>query len=153
MGWLDLLLPAEATDELRSKLSAARNYWVTTVGPGGAPQSTPVWAIWTTDTLYFTCGRDTKKARNLARNPRLDVHLESGDEVVVVHGIAHELADPSLEPPLISAFREKYGHEVIPDSMDALNGRFYAVRPRAVLAWMHFPTDVTRWDFGPAGGR
>lgn len=37
------LLPWEWAEE---GLSAARNYWVATVGPDGSPHSTPVWGVW-----------------------------------------------------------------------------------------------------------
>ena len=137
---------------VRQRLASARNYWVVTVDPDGAPQATPVWAAWVEDTLYFSCGRETRKAQNLARNPRIAVHLESGDDVVIMRGFAQELADRTFEPRLIAAFREKYGETAIPDSAEALNGAFYAVRPKTVLAWSEFPTDVTRWDIGEADG-
>jgi PPOX class probable F420-dependent enzyme len=134
-------------EHVAQRLASAQNYWVVTVGSDGTPQATPVWAVWMGDALYFSCGRESQKARNLARNPRVAVHLESGQDVVIVRGVARELGGKTSEGPLIAAFKEKYGSEMIPDSVEALNGLFYVVKPRTVLAWVNFPTDVTRWDF------
>ena len=38
----------------------------------------------------------TRKARNVAVNPHLVVYLESGDDVVILDGVAEEITDPLL---------------------------------------------------------
>src|ERR1035438_8821519 len=36
------------------RLTAARNYWVTSVWPDGRPHVMPVWGMWDDSTLWFT---------------------------------------------------------------------------------------------------
>jgi hypothetical protein len=129
------------------RLAKSRNYWICTTRPDGRPHSIPVWGFWIDITLYFGTGRTTRKARNLAHNPALSVHLESGDDVIILEGSAVEV-DLSEKPTfkkLDDASRAKYKMPlmVVPESV------IYAVRPHIVLAWTEsdFPTNATRWQF------
>src|SRR5438128_11769 len=70
------------------RLEGSRIYWICTAGADRRPHAMPVWGFWIDDTLYFGTGRDTRKARNLAQNPAVVVHLESGDDMVVIEGTA-----------------------------------------------------------------
>src|SRR3954471_8763711 len=69
------------------RLERARSYWICTTRADGRPHAAPVWGLWLDDALWFSTGRASLKARNLARDPRLVVHLESGDEVVILEGV------------------------------------------------------------------
>ncbi len=70
--------------EVAAGLAAARSYWLSTTMPSGAPHVAPVWGVVISDVLYLYSERLTRKARNLAADPRLVVHLESADDVVIV---------------------------------------------------------------------
>jgi general stress protein 26 len=61
----------------------------------GRPHATPVSGVWIEGGFYFGTGTGSRKARNLAKNQHLVVHLESGDEVVILEGVAEEVADPA----------------------------------------------------------
>jgi nitroimidazol reductase NimA-like FMN-containing flavoprotein (pyridoxamine 5'-phosphate oxidase superfamily) len=69
--------------EVATRLTAARNYWLCTTTPSGTPHAAPVWGVVTGQTLYLYSERRTVKARNLADDPRVVVHLESGEDVVI----------------------------------------------------------------------
>jgi hypothetical protein len=140
-GFVGYGVPSEAEGMLpwswaEEQLVSAHNYWASTVGP----HASPIWAVWRDGGLVFSCGAQSRKARDLARDPRLVVHLESGAEVVILEGAAEQV-EPS--PELIAAYSEKYG----PTEPDA--GNWYAVRPRRVLAWREadYPRSATRFDF------
>ena len=128
-------------------MAKSRNYWICTVRPDGRPHSIPVWGFWLDGTLYFGTGRSTRKARNLASNSALSIHLESGDDVVILEGNAVEvdLADKPTLKKLDAASRAKYKMPLVLDS----DSTIYAVRPRIVLAWTEsdFPNNATRWQF------
>ena len=128
-------------------MTKSRNYWICTVRPDGRPHSIPVWGFWLDGTLYFGTGRSTRKARNLANNSALSIHLESGDDVVILEGNAVEvdLADKPTLKKLDAASRAKYKMPLVMDSESMI----YAVRPRIVLAWTEsdFPNNATRWQF------
>src|SRR5215467_4331077 len=92
------------------RLTKSRNYWICTTRPDGRPHSIPVWGFWIDDTLYFGTARSSRKALNLAHNPAVSVHLESGDDVVILEGKAVELdiSDQPTLKKLDAASRKKY---------------------------------------------
>lgn len=129
------------------RLAKSRNYWICTSRPDGRPHSIPVWGFWIDGTLFFGTARSARKAQNLAHNPAISVHLESGDDVVILEGTAVEV-DPTDKPilkKLDAASRTKYKMPmmIIPESV------VYSVSPRVVLAWTEkdFPNNATRWEF------
>jgi hypothetical protein len=129
------------------RLAKSRNYWICTTRPDGRPHSIPVWGFWIDGQVIFGTARSSRKALNLAGNPAVSVHLESGDDVVILEGAAAEvdISDQAILKKLDVASREKYKMPlmVVPE------GVFYAVRPRVVLAWTEkdFPNTATRWKF------
>jgi nitroimidazol reductase NimA-like FMN-containing flavoprotein (pyridoxamine 5'-phosphate oxidase superfamily) len=136
---------------VRKRLASAHNYWICTTRPDGRPHSIPVWGFFFDDTLYFGTGRSTRKARNLVHNPALSIHLESGDDVVILEGTAKEVAesDKTTLAKLDSASRDKYKMPLMTIPNETV---LYAVRPRVVLAWTErgFPKDATRWQLNNA---
>jgi nitroimidazol reductase NimA-like FMN-containing flavoprotein (pyridoxamine 5'-phosphate oxidase superfamily) len=132
------------------RLERALNYWVSTTRPDGRPHAMPVWGAWLDGILYIEGDPETRRLRNLAANPAVVAHLESGDEVVIIEGVAEELRAPDREltTRLAAIFRAKYkpkGYEPEPESWDG--GGLHGVRPRVAFAWGPFPTTLTRWRF------
>jgi PPOX class probable F420-dependent enzyme len=127
------------------RLMAARNYWVCTTRPDGRPHSMPVWGLWHDGAFYFSSSPDSRKARNLAANPAVTVHLESGDEVVIVDGEAGLESNKELLTQLGADYSRKYSFEV-----SFTGGRPLAVvLPRVVHAWLErdFASTATRFTF------
>jgi hypothetical protein len=90
------------------------------------------------DRLYVYSERGTVKARNLARDGRAVVHLESGEDVVIVHGYLDDVGLPQAAPEVVNALSSKYDHpddaQYLPsgdDSFDVL----YLLRPEKALLW------------------
>jgi hypothetical protein len=133
------------------RMENARNYWIGTVSTTGQPHATPVWGVWLDQTLYFDGDPHTRRGRNMAANPAVVVHLESGDDVVIIKGNVHQFQegpDRAFAIRLSEAYSAKYaawGYEPGPDTWD--NGGLYVVRSRVVFAWTSFPKDATRWLF------
>jgi nitroimidazol reductase NimA-like FMN-containing flavoprotein (pyridoxamine 5'-phosphate oxidase superfamily) len=134
-------------DWATERLEQARNYWVSTTRPDGRPHAMPVWGIWLDDAFVFGSGRDSAKSRNLEANPAIVVHLESGDETVILEGLAEEVLDGELERRIDEAYAPKYGMQA--DSSDE-SPPWFAVRPRRAYAWTErgYPGDATQFDFG-----
>lgn len=130
--------PAMTWAEVATRLAAARNYWLDTTLPSGAPHAAPVWGVVAGETLYLYTERGTVKARNLAADPRLVVHLESGEDVLIVRGTAEDLGAPAQVPFVVTALAEKYSRPgdrpYLPDA-DPSFDVVYAVRPLSALAW------------------
>lgn len=130
-----------AWDFVVERMAASRHYWVATVTPDGRPHSVPVWGVWLDGTLHFGGGPKTLWQRNLQHNPRLSIHLESGDEVVIIEGTATVKYDspvPELER-IDDAYEEKYGIRHGPP--------VWVLHPLKAFAWKEYPTSVTRWVF------
>src|SRR5215469_8504355 len=130
----------------RERLEGSRNYWICTTRPDARPHSIPVWGFFVDDVLYFGTSLDSRKARNLEHNPAVSVHLESGDDVVIIEGEAQKIpkSDKQIFSKLNAASKTKYKMPlmIVPESV------LYAVRPRVVLSWTEkdFPINATRWQ-------
>ncbi len=124
------------------KLATAHNYWVATASAGGAPQTAPVWGLWLDDGFVFGTNPHSAKARNLERDGRVVVHLESGDEVVMLHGRVERL-EPGTLAPVLDEYDRKYAIRLEPGE------GWYVLRPAYAHAWLEsdYPRTATRFDF------
>src|SRR5690242_4624396 len=52
------------------RLSKSHEYWIATTRPDKSPHVMVVWGLWLEDGFYFSTGKNSRKARNLAANPR-----------------------------------------------------------------------------------
>jgi hypothetical protein len=140
--------------EVVERLAPARNYWLGTTNPDGSPHATPVWGVVVGSHLYFYSERGTVKARNLAHDGRAVIHLESGDEVVIVLGQLDDLGQPAEAPDVVEALAAKYDgpddRQYLPpidESFDVL----YVLRPRKALVWSLSDFDHTQRRWAPPG--
>jgi PPOX class probable F420-dependent enzyme len=136
----DGLLPFSwATD----RLAAARTFWLATTKPDGGPHAMPVWGLWVDGSLVFSTSPNSRKGRNLARDPRAVMHVERDDDVIVLEGDVEQIA---LNRELAELYEAKYDFPVGPESPDE---RWYRLQPRVAYAWdRSFPRTVTRFSFG-----
>ena len=136
-------LPWSGLDE---QFARAHNYWVATCRPDGRPHVMPVWGVWADGMFTFSTDRFSRKARNLASNPGIVVHLESGDEVGILEGVAEEVTDRKLLAKIDDVFEAKYGMRVSTIQGDVV---IYGMRPRVAFAWREkdFNVVATRWVF------
>jgi hypothetical protein len=74
------------------------------------------------------------------------VHLESGDEVVIIEGAVDEVADSKELARLAAAYGEKYTLEI---KFEDTGSVVYALRPRLAFAWREsdYPESATRFSF------
>ncbi len=136
----------EETPDMRSwqsvedQLTVSHNYWIGTTRPDGRPHAMPVWGLWLDGAFYFGTDPESIKGRNIAHQPYITMHLESGDDVVVVEGVAELMTDPDEIKRYTDEYDAKYS--VRPEGG-------FVVRPKVVLAWgeKDFPTSATRFRF------
>ena len=128
-------------DWVVERASAAQNYWVATTRADGSPHVSPVWGVWHDAAFHFFTDEESLKARNIRHDPRAVVHLESGDDVVILEG---NLQPTVADSNLVSAYESKYGISL----GDAPNG-LYRLQLVLALAWLEsdFPKTATRWRF------
>jgi hypothetical protein len=122
------------------RLAAARNYWIVTSGAGGRPHASPVWGLWLDDAFVFGTSPDSRKGKNLIRDPSVVVHLESGDEVVILEG---EIERGPIDDRIADIYKDKYDFRPKPGE-----GWFW-LRPASALAWVErdYPKTATRFTF------
>ena len=131
------------------RMERSRNYWICTTRPDGRPHAMPVWGVWVDGAFYFGAGPQSVKGRNLAANPAVVVHLESGDEAVILEGEAVPVVnmDRTLFDRTADAYEQKYGG-FRPEYPEVPGGTF-TVRPRVAFGWLEqdFVRSATRWRF------
>src|SRR5262249_34489951 len=83
---------------------------------------------------------------NIAAKGWAVVHLESGDEAVIMEGEAERIRDQNLFGRVDEAYKKKYrmGLTGIPGDVGV-----FTVRPKVVFAWREkeFPKSATRCGF------
>jgi hypothetical protein len=127
-------------------MTQAIHYWICTVSPDGHPHVTPVDGLWLDDVLYFGGSPQTKRNHNLLTNSAVSVHLDSSEDVVILHGNAQlEMPDHILAVQLTKASTAKYGYAPRPEDYESSG--VHVFRPHTVFAWKQFPKDATRWQF------
>lgn len=130
-------------------LASARNYWIATTRPDRRPHAMPVWGVWLDEMFWFATDRGSRKGRNLASNSALVVHLESGDDVVILEGLAEDATASPLLPRVVDAYEKKYKWRLDASSPEQV---IHRVRPRVAFTWLErsFPETATRWLFSDA---
>jgi hypothetical protein len=129
-------------------LAAARNYWIASTRADGRPHAMPVWGVWLDGALMFSTSRDSQKGRNLARQPYVVAHLESGDDVLILEGALAEATDPALLARYTDAYEAKYSFRPDPSAPGDV---VYLLRPERAMAWEErdFVNSAIRWRFRP----
>lgn len=72
------------------RLESARVIWLTTVDPGGMPQTSPVWFLWDGGE-FLVYSLDSPRARNVSQHSEVSLNLDGngmGGDIVVVEGRA-----------------------------------------------------------------
>ena len=124
------------------RMHSAHNYWLVTSRRDGRPHAVPLWGVWVDGAFFFSTDAESRKARNLRLNPKVVVHLESGDEVVILEGQADVVREAGSQARLDSMYFAKYGFHME-------GGPIYRVRVYTALAWRErdFPSSATRFQF------
>lgn len=137
------------------RLKKSHNYWITTIKAGTtkhdlAPHTMVVWGLWQDGRFLFSTGNQSRKARNLAKNPNCIVCTEHAQEAVIVEGIA-EIADLTARRKFLPRYERKYEFDMSKMKADILSMKepIFAIRPKTVFAlWeKFFQSKSTRWTF------
>jgi PPOX class probable F420-dependent enzyme len=116
--------------------------WLTTVRPDGQPQSVPVWFLWDGETFLIYSQPGQQKLKNIGRNPRVGLHLNSnarGGDVVRAEGTAQKLENFPLASE-VGEYVEKYRESIArigfePDSFARAYSVALRVTPERWQVW------------------
>jgi len=147
------MLPWSFVDE---RMAAARSYWVSTTRPDGRPHARPVDGVWLDGALAFGGSDKVIWVRNLEANPQVSLHLDSGEEVVILEGKAERMLDAAhpLATRVLQASKKKYP-QYYPGAGTPPFRPFWMLRPEIAFAWTlsGFPKTATRFQLRPRDTR
>jgi hypothetical protein len=134
--------------------------WLTTLDADGAPHTTGIGSAWLDGTFWFETGKDTRKGRNLARDPRCTLALAVDAFDLVVSGRAEVVTDPPTVARLAAHWATDGWPCRVDESGAALTADFsapsagrppwhvYRITPTsAVVLSTVEPGGATRFDF------
>ena len=133
---------------VEERLRAERIYWVATVDAEGRPRVRPVSGLYLDNAIYLNGSPDARWVDDLAVNPRVSVHLDGPDDIVIVEGDAEV---PARIPNGMAVRLAAVSNAKFPDFKRS-PGDFggpgqVAIRPRKVIAWTEFGRNPTRFRF------
>jgi hypothetical protein len=134
--------------------------WLATINGDGTPHVTGVGALWVNGVFWFETGDGTRKAKNLARDPRCTLSVATHEFDLVAEGRARKVTDP----PTVATMAERWAAEGWPARVDdtgvALTAEFsapsagpppwfvYHLVPSTATALLTVdPGGATRWRF------
>ncbi len=138
------LLPWQWAEE---RLVSSRNYWVVSLWPDGRPHAMPVWGLWHERAFWFSSSKGSRKARNLAADPRCVVTTEDAADPVIMEGSAELVTEPVALATMLALENAKYDTNYTIDLLDPDVNSVYRVRPRWAFGLRHddFTGSPTRW--------
>jgi hypothetical protein len=88
--------------------------WLATINPDRSPQVTGIGALWVEGAFWFETGDGTRRAKNLARDPRCTLSVAAHEFDLVVEGQARKVTDP----PTVAAMAARWAAEGWPARVD-----------------------------------
>jgi hypothetical protein len=136
-----------AWPDVEQRLVTAPVYWLVTARADGRPHAVPVDGLWVDGAAYVGGHPATVHERNLRRDPRVVLHLESGQSAVIVEAVAERRTpSPDEAQRLAQAADAKYGYGT---TAEEYRHGVWRLGPRVVLAWTTLYEDATRFTFRP----
>jgi nitroimidazol reductase NimA-like FMN-containing flavoprotein (pyridoxamine 5'-phosphate oxidase superfamily) len=128
------------------RLSRSRQYWIATTRPDGAPHVMVIWGVWLDGAFWFSTGAKSRKARNLALNPKCVICTDDAAKAVIVEGAveAIETAKDAQFEKFARAYEKKYKWNVREMAQPV-----YRFSPSVAFGLVEekFTQTATRWSF------
>lgn len=129
-------------DEVNAFLDS-RPGWIalTTIGKDGFPHTVPIGYFRVGGDIYIGCRSGTQKLKNIERNPKVSVMLESGSTMedikgVCIQGDADVILDPQQQLPLLRESMRRRGTPADQLPTEARPGAAYIhISPKKVISW------------------
>jgi len=134
--------------------------WLATINPDGSPHVTGIGGLWADGAFWFETGANTRKGRNVARDPRCTLSVAVNDFDLVVEGDAHQVTDPRTVAAMADRWRAEGWPAKVDDTGRALTAEYsapsagpppwnvYRLTPRRATALATVePGGATTWRF------
>jgi nitroimidazol reductase NimA-like FMN-containing flavoprotein (pyridoxamine 5'-phosphate oxidase superfamily) len=138
----------------RERLENGHTYFIATTDPAGKPHLMPVWGVWFDDAFFFSTGRASRKARNLAGNAQCSIATEIDfarrpkkkndiKDSVIIEGLAEIINDLRVRKKFGRIYQKKYDWD-----MEGFEEPIYRVCPSVAFGLTtEFTESATRWTF------
>ena len=142
-------------EELAELLGGERIAVISSLGPRGWPHSMPMWFVPREGEVWIWTYAKSQKVRNLERDPRATVLIETGREYGELRGAMIEAeAEIHSEPGTVVGFAEeltvRYAEGISSVDGDA-KAALEAQAPKRVAIQFH-PRRTATWDHRKLGG-
>jgi nitroimidazol reductase NimA-like FMN-containing flavoprotein (pyridoxamine 5'-phosphate oxidase superfamily) len=136
-------MPASLTREEAYAYLDSRPGWmvVTTIGRDGYPHSVPLGYFRMGDDIYIGGRASTARVRNVRRNPKVSLLIESGSSMndikgLLIQGNAELITEPARTLPLLQEASRRRGvpEEQLPREPRPGPG-YIRVRPQRFISW------------------
>ncbi|HZU21199.1 MAG TPA: pyridoxamine 5'-phosphate oxidase family protein [Terriglobales bacterium] len=136
------LLPWSWAEE---RLERCRNFYLSTARADGRPHVMPIWGLWLDRKFFFSSGKESQKAKNLASNPNCALATGDADEAVIVEGTVTLVTDRDLLQRFETAVAAKYNFEMSGYAEEPV----YVLAPEKAFGLVEsdFVNSATRWTF------
>jgi len=134
--------------------------WLATINPDGSPHVTGIGALWADGCWWFATGMQTRKGRNLARDPRCTLSVAAQEFDLVVDGEASLVTDTATVADMAARWAAEGWPARADDTGAALTAGYsapsagpppwhvYRLAPRTATALSTVdPGGATRWRF------
>ena len=104
-----------------------------------------IWGLWLEDSFWFSTGSASRKARNLATNPRCVIGTDDAAKAVILEGSAEVIGARTAEyASFVKAYKKKYDWDV-----REMKQPVYRFRPSVGFGLFEkkFDQTATRWIF------
>lgn len=82
--------------------------WLATINSDGSPHVTGIGAMWHDGSFWFETGPNTRKAKNVARDPRCTLSVAMKDYDLVIEGNATKITDAATVATLAAQWAESW---------------------------------------------
>ena len=144
-----------SAEEQRELIASERIVVVSTIGPRGWPHSMPLWYVPRNGELWIYTYAKSQKVRNLERDPRATLLVETGHEYGELRGVEIEAEaeihrEHGVVFELAKELTARYadGAQVDEATADALRAE---AQKRVAIRFQ--PRRVATWDHRKLGGR
>ena len=144
-----------SADEQAELLESERIVVVTSIGPRGWPHSMPLWYVPRDGEIWIWTYAKSQKVKNLERDPRATLLIETGFEYGELRGIQVEaeaelIRDTERVVEFAKLLTIRYSEGIESVEGDAAAG-LRAQAPKRVSIHFH-PKRIASWDHGKLGG-
>jgi PPOX class probable F420-dependent enzyme len=142
-------------EEQRELIESERIVVVSSIGPRGWPHAMPLWYVPRDGDIWIWTYAKSQKVKNLERDPRVTLLIETGTEYTELRGVQIEAEAELIRDvePIVEFAKEltiRYGEGISSVEGDAA-ASLQAQAPKRVAIHFH-PKRFASWDHRKLGG-